>query len=200
MATILLPHLGDVHWRPTVKAGAMKATLLSLALLVGCSSSPIKSVECTVEGVDKPEVITFDRTAGEVYEFDSFSEMLKPMTDFKKEDKNTTDELTSVITDSGKIKIRKLASDTYGPRAYQWRLEQTIDLNTMTYVQVEEESKSKLITIKYQWGDELKKALEHNLRVLDSGETDDIEIQQKIGTCKYVTPRSTTVFPEEVEQ
>ena len=69
MSKILLPHLGDVPWRQTVKTGGMKATLLSLALLVGCAPAATETVTiascydgdtCTTSQGEKIRLACFD--------------------------------------------------------------------------------------------------------------------------------------------
>ena len=69
MSTILFPPSGDVHLRQTLKAGAMKASLLTLALLTGCSVAATEKVviescydgdTCTTTRGEKIRLACFD--------------------------------------------------------------------------------------------------------------------------------------------
>ena len=69
MPKILLPHLGDAVSRTSAKAGAMKAALLSLALLAGCAPAATETVTiascydgdtCATEQGEKIRLACFD--------------------------------------------------------------------------------------------------------------------------------------------
>ncbi len=202
MSKILFPQLRDVPFRSRSDAGAMKSltiTAAALALLVGCSSSPIKSIECAIEGEEKPEVVIFDKTTGEVYDFDEFSETLKPIAvDFEKNRGDEKDELTTALTDSGKLKIRQFLEGN--GKLVSLSFEETIDLQKMTYSSIDKTKTSKLEEVEYLWGKSLSDAIAHNKQVLESGESViEVKTETRKGTCRYITPQTTKVFAEEVE-
>ena len=97
-------------------------------ILASCASSPIKHLVCNSEqGKDHTDQILFDPEKKIVYEYDEFTEMLKPIT--KPE---SFDVFDYVFTDSGRLKIK---IGRINKNYFSWTIVNSIDLSTLSFTQ-----------------------------------------------------------------
>ena len=168
----------------TKKAGVIAAALL----LASCSTSPIKKVVCTDEQGETLTAAIYDPDKKVVYEYDQFSETLKP---YKADDFYKEAEVA--VTDSGKLKERKVVGDAvlFGE---QIEYDTMIDTKKLTAEVKESNVKSKLkpgITPAER---------EHNSRVLETGGSSiERTSTTRTGTCKFVKPETTAVLGESAK-
>lgn len=102
---------------------------VSLALILSsCSISTVKQLDCVnKQKKDLREQILFDPEKKIVYEYDEFTEMLKPV---KKPERFEV--FNYVFTDSGKLKIKMGDIDK---RFFSWTSVMSIDLSTLSFTQ-----------------------------------------------------------------
>ena len=151
----------------------MKSLLVIIPLLIlcaGCNSSSIKALICTSDsGIEDDTVYIFDKSSNTLYDYDEFSETLKPYSNEALR-VDPEDKLEWALTDSGKIK-HKYTYAGYGD-VITSGFTQTIDLKTMRY-EFEETS----------------------LNYVPNGPPVR-ESKKEQGTCKYIDPPTTKLFPD----
>ncbi len=161
------------------------AIAVASLLLVSCSTSPIKRIVCTDEQGETLTGAIYDPERKVVYEYDHFTETLKP---YEADDLYKVNEVA--VTDSGKLKERKVMGDIalFGE---QNEYDTVIDTKKLTAEITESNVKSK-IKIGSSRADR-----EHNSKVLESGDpVFDRTSTTETGTCKFVNPETTQIFGE----
>lgn len=162
-------------------------------ILASCSSSPIKQLVCNNEEGEVVQEIVFDPKDKVVYQYDQFTESLKPV---EPAVDDLYDEWEIAFTDSGKIKQRRFikgADPAYGLINLETLSE--INLRELTYKREEIEKNSKLKDIETAESIAAQKAIiDQNLEVANAGSIIDTNTTTTKGTCKYVTPKITNVF------
>lgn len=162
-------------------------------ILASCSSSPIKQLVCNNEEGELVKEIIFDPKDKVVYQYDQFTESLKPVNPAVDD---LYDEWEIAFTDSGKIKQRRVingAQPVYGLISLETLSE--INLRELTFQRKEIEKNSKLKDIETVESIAAQKAIiDHNLEVANAGSVIDANTTTTKGTCKYVTPKITNVF------
>ncbi len=175
---------------------ALSTAALAL-ILASCASSPIKQLVCENKDGEVLSEIIFDPKEKVVYEYDEFSESLKPIDSLPTYLVGLSDnEWEVAFTDSGKIKEKTVingGNQPYGLIDIVYLTE--FDLRTLTYEEEKIETKSKLKDIEDAESDAAyKAAIAHNLEVVNAGSVVDKTTTKTIGTCRYVAPNATNVF------
>ena len=201
MTNFSLSHFwGMRNHHPSRKAELMKRltyqpAIAALALiLASCSSSPIKQLVCNNEEGKVVQEIIFDPKDKVVYEYDEFSESLKPL--IKPSIDGFYDEWEIAFTDSGKIKHKRVVKGEYplyGLVSLKTLIE--INLQKLAFKGEEIETNSKLKDITAAEGAAaIDEVTAHNLKIINSSSTIEKNTTTTKGTCKYVTPKITKVF------
>ena len=171
----------------------MRGIVIAAALLLAsCSTSPIKRIVCKDSQGKTVVAATYDLEAKEIYEYDEFTETLKPA-----QKQGWMEEFNVAFPESGTIKIQTSVGNlepsqvnelyVIDPRNKKAKLEVTT-------------RRSKLPDLEGLDGKEFDDALVEFDKIIKSGEsTIESKTEKTTATCEFVEPKTTTVFGESAK-
>ena len=171
----------------------MRGIVIAVALLLAsCSTSPIKRIVCKDSQGEIVVGATYDLEAKELYEYDEFTETLKPANK-----RGWMKEFDVAFPDSGTIKIKSVVGDM---EPSQVETVTVIDPRNKTAKAESTTQRSKLPDLEDLSDKEFEEALVEIRKTLDSGEsTIESKTEKVTATCEFVEPKTTTVFGESAE-